>query len=201
MALSPTLAGFSGLSSGNLAGEELHRFFLQFWEDDVPQRPQMLGFYALRRTQLVWLMQKFNIDPAGTTAQKDLVRICEVSWMQGKFPKPPAPEDLGAIVRRLSAQVAELEAAKVAPAPAAESAVTRVSFRPLAAPAAEPEAAPRVTPYSGLSWDQVKDLARTIKGFKMHGKKREAIEDALDIEGVEIPPQWLDEPADPTMPG
>ena len=182
MALSPTLAGFSGLSSGNLAGEELHRFFLQYFEDDVPQRPLMLGFYALRRTQLVWLMQKFNIDPAGNTAQKDLVRICEVSWMQGKFPKPPAPEDLGAIVRRLSAQVAELEAAKVAPAPAP-------SVIPATVVAPEPEAAPRVTAYSDLKWDQVRDLAKKHlpATFKLHGKKRWEIEDALDIEGVEVP--------------
>lgn len=191
MALTPTLAGFSGLTSGNLAGEELHRFFLQYFEDQPDQRPLMMGFYALRRTQLVWLMEKFGIDAAGTTAQKDLVRICEVAWMQGKFPKPPAPEDLGAMVRQLSAKVAELEAAKTAPAPAPVAAAT-----PVQAPA-EPAPAPRVTAYSHMSWNDLRELARARlpKGFKLHGRKREEIEDALDIEGVEVPG------AEPAMPG
>lgn len=193
MALSPTLAGFSGQDAGKMASDELRRFLLQYFEDKPDQQPLIGGFYALRRTQLVWLMDKFGIDAAGTTAAVDLVRICEVAWMQGKFPKPPAPEDLPSEVRRLREMVEKLSAAASAPAPPA----------PVAAPVAvdpEPDPAPRVTAYSGLSWDELKTLAKAKlpKGFKIHGRKREEIEDALDIEGVEIPPQWLDEPA---MPG
>ena len=187
MALSPTLAGFSGQAAGKMAGDELRRFLLQFFEDRPDQQPMIGGFYALRRTQLVWLMDKFGIDPAGTTAAVDLVRICEVAWMQGKFPKPPAPEDLGAIVRRLSAQVEELKAgAAAAPAPASPASAV-VSAPPALAP--EPDPAPRVTAYSGLSWDELKTLAKKSlpKGFKIHGRKREEIEDALDIDGVEVP--------------
>lgn len=183
MALTPTLAGFAGQQSGKMASEELRRFLLQFWPDQPDQQPVLFGFYALRRTQLVKLMKDFDIDAGGATAAADLVRICEVAWMQGRFPKPPAPVDMETMLRQqtaamaaLQARLAELEAGKAAPVAAAPAPV-------------EPVAAPRVTRYSNLSWDALRDLAKKNlpATFKLHGKKREQIEDALEIEGVELP--------------
>lgn len=200
MALSPTLAGFAGQQSGNMASDELRRFLLQFFEDRPSQQPLLTGFFALRRVQLVWLMEKFGVDAADTTAADDLVRICEVAWMQGKFPKPPAPEDLPTEVRRLREMVEKLSADR-----ATDPNVVQVAA-PVPAPVpaiSEPEPDARVTAYSGLKWDRLRALAKKNlpSTFKLHGRKRWEIEDALEIENVEIPAEWLDEPFMPDTAG